>query len=420
MSEKKEKVPKLRFPGFTDAWEQRELGDLIFKMFGGASITPDDYRDCGVATVPKGAVNSSGIADLSGSKYVDEAFYNKNSNASVYQNELVTSLRDLVPTAPNMGRIVKLKGPNEKYLMPQGVYRLIINSDVDENFLISFSNTDKFRKVIFQEKNGSTQVHIRNSEYLGIPIARPSKEEQQQIGSFFKQLDNLITLHQRKLNNMKNMKAGLLQKMFPKDGEDFPEVRFPGFTDAWEQRKLKEISDKVIEKNKDNLFSETLTNSAEFGIINQRDFFDKDISNEKNLDGYYVVHEDDFVYNPRISNLAPVGPIKRNKLGRTGVMSPLYYVFRTRDIDKSYLEYFFDSTGWHNFMKLNGDSGARSDRFAIKDSVFIEMPIPYPCLDEQIKIGEFFKILDHLITLHQRKLEHLQEQKKALLQQMFV
>jgi len=198
-----------------------------------------------------------------------------------------------------------------------------------------------------------------------------------------------------------------------------PKIRFSGYTDAWEQRKLKEVSDKIVERNKKNLFSETLTNSAEYGIVTQRDFFDKDISNEMNLDGYYVVREDDFVYNPRISNFAPVGPIKRNKLGRTGIMSPLYYVFRTHDIDNSYLEYFFDSKGWHNFMKLNGDSGARADRFAIKDSVFREMPIPFPNLDEQMKIGKFFDELSNFITLHQRKLDMLKKMKRSYLQQMF-
>ncbi|WP_312813846.1 restriction endonuclease subunit S [Sedimentibacter sp.] len=198
-----------------------------------------------------------------------------------------------------------------------------------------------------------------------------------------------------------------------------PKIRFSEFTNDWEQRKLGEISNKIVEKNKNNLFSETLTNSAEYGIITQRDFFDKDISNEINLDGYYVVHENDFVYNPRISNFAPVGPIKRNKLSRTGIMSPLYYVFRTHSINKSYLEYFFDSTGWHSFMKLNGDSGARADRFAIKDSVFREMPIPFPNLDEQIKIGKFFEKLSNLITLHQRKLDMLKKMKRAYLQQMF-
>ena len=201
--------------------------------------------------------------------------------------------------------------------------------------------------------------------------------------------------------------------------KNVPKIRFPGFTEPWEQRKLGEISDKVTEKNINNTYNETFTNSAEYGIIPQRDFFEKDISNIKNLNGYYVVRNDDFVYNPRISNFAPVGPIKRNKLLKTGVMSPLYYVFRTRDIDRTYLEHYFDTTYWHMFMKLNGDSGARSDRFAIKDSVFVEMPIPFPKLEEQKKIGMFFEEFDNLITLHQRKLENLKKQKKGLLQKMF-
>ncbi|MFC4411448.1 restriction endonuclease subunit S [Chungangia koreensis] len=198
-----------------------------------------------------------------------------------------------------------------------------------------------------------------------------------------------------------------------------PSLRYKEFTDPWEQKKLGEISEKVTEKNKNNLYYETLTNSAEFGIINQREFFDKDISNEKSLHGYYVVRPDDFVYNPRISNLAPVGPINRNNLGRTGVMSPLYYVFRTHGIDKIFLEKYFSSNKWHKFMWLNGDSGARSDRFSIKDSVFREMPIPLPQEEEQIKIGNFLKQLDDIIAVSHRKYLKLKQIKKALLIDMF-
>lgn len=198
-----------------------------------------------------------------------------------------------------------------------------------------------------------------------------------------------------------------------------PQIRFAGFAGDWDERKLGDVSEKVTEKNKNNIYIETLTNSAEFGIINQRDFFDKDISNEKNLNGYYVVRPDDFVYNPRISNFAPVGPIKRNKLGRTGVMSPLYYVFRTHNVDVTYLEKYFSSDGWQIFMKLNGDSGARADRFAIKDSVFREMPIPIPSIKEQTKIGVFFDDLDNLITLQQRQLDKLASVKKTMLEKMF-
>ena len=186
-----------------------------------------------------------------------------------------------------------------------------------------------------------------------------------------------------------------------------PRIRFKGFTEAWEQRKLNEIADKVTEKNAGLQYIETFTNSAEFGIVSQRDFFDHDIAKMSSLGGYYIVRNEDFVYNPRISASAPVGPINRNKLGRIGVMSPLYTVFRPHDVDTTYLEYFFKSKYWHSFMNFNGDSSARSDRFSIKDSVFFEMPIPLPYIEEQRKIGEHLTQLDRLITLHQRKRRRL-------------
>ena len=200
---------------------------------------------------------------------------------------------------------------------------------------------------------------------------------------------------------------------------DAPAIRFKGFSDAWEQRKLSEITDKVTEKNAGLQYVETFTNSAEFGIISQRDFFDHDIAKLGSLDGYYIVKNEDFVYNPRISTSAPVGPINRNKLGRTGVMSPLYTVFRPHDIDTTYLEYFFKCGYWHSFMNFNGDSGARSDRFSIRDNVFFQMPIPIPDIDEQRKIGELLTCLDNLITLHQRKFEKLTNVKKSMLEKMF-
>ena len=204
-----------------------------------------------------------------------------------------------------------------------------------------------------------------------------------------------------------------------KESKVVPNVRFKGFTDDWKQRKLSEIADKVTEKNAGLQYIETFTNSAEFGIISQRDFFDHDIAKMSSLGGYYIVRNDDFVYNPRISTSAPVGPINRNKLGRTGVMSPLYTVFRPHDVDITYLEYFFKSKYWNSFMNFNGDSGARSDRFSIKDSVFFEMPIPLPYIEEQRKIGDHLTQLDHLITLHQQKITLLTKLKKTMLEKMF-
>ena len=200
-----------------------------------------------------------------------------------------------------------------------------------------------------------------------------------------------------------------------------PQIRFTGFTDPWEQRKLGELASKRIEKNTENGIKETFTNSAEHGVVSQLDYFDHDITNDANIGNYSVVHPDDFIYNPRISAVAPCGPINRNKLDRNGVMSPLYTVFSVDDtIDKLYLEHYFKTSRWHQFMFLEGNSGARSDRFSISDSIFFEMPIQCPVLEEQELIASFFDRLGlSLITLHQRKCDKLCVLKKSMLDKMF-
>ena len=174
-------------------------------------LAPDDYVDEGYRTIPKGAINDKGVADMSGCKCVSEAFYRKNISSKTSTGELLTSLRDLVPTAPNMGRIVRIYGYSEDFLMPQGAYSIKLKTDSDEDFIIAYSNSPDYRKTITTEKNGSTQVHIRNGEFLNIDILVPSYEEQKKIGLIIKNLDNLITLHQRKLEQEKQKKKALMQ-----------------------------------------------------------------------------------------------------------------------------------------------------------------------------------------------------------------
>ncbi|MBR8785552.1 hypothetical protein IX308_001754 [Porphyromonas levii] len=205
--------------------------------------------------------------------------------------------------------------------------------------------------------------------------------------------------------------------------ENKPEIRFKGFEEEWKEKSLEDLSSKVIEKNNTRTYETVFTNSAEFGIIDQKDYFDRNIANGENIQGYYVVMPNDFVYNPRISTSAPVGPINRNKLSYTGVMSPLYYVFRFKDeeLDLSYLDYFFKSSAWHDFMFQNGNSGARSDRFSINDNVFVKLPIQHPkSEDEQRKIGILLTTLDKLIRKLELKLEKLRNVKQSLLSQMFI
>ena len=181
-----------------------------------------------------------------------------------------------------------------------------------------------------------------------------------------------------------------------------------------------EFSKKITTKNADGGLSETFTNSAEQGVISQLDYFDHDITNDANISGYYVVQPDNFVYNPRISVTAPCGPINRNRLNRAGVMSPLYTVFSVDgSVDKTYLEHYFKTSRWHDFMFLEGNSGARSDRFSISDATFFEMPIWCPKIPEQRAIAKQLETMDSLITLHQRKHDKLVQLKKSMLDKMF-
>ena len=199
----------------------------------------------------------------------------------------------------------------------------------------------------------------------------------------------------------------------------FP-TQFTGASFTWERKKLGDVAEKVIQKNNNNAFKNVLTNSAEYGIISQRDFFERNIANKNNISTYYIVQNDDFVYNPRISNLAPYGPINRNKTGYTGIISPLYYVFRVLNINTAFIEWYFKTTCWHKFMYQHGDSGARSDRFSIKDNELKKLPIKLPADDmEQEKIAKTLTSLDNTLQLHERKCEELALIKKALLQKLF-
>ena len=199
-----------------------------------------------------------------------------------------------------------------------------------------------------------------------------------------------------------------------------PKIRFKGFSEEWETHALSEYFKKVCDKNTKMECTIVLTNSAEHGIIPQNDFFDHAIANNKNIGGYYIVSPDDFVYNPRVSVTAPVGPINRSLLDFQGVMSPLYLVFKINAINKDYLNIFYKTNKWHKFMKLEGNCGARFDRLSISDDQFVKMPLTHPKDNsEQQSIASYFQHLDSLIQSTTKKIESLKQVKAASLQSMF-
>lgn len=189
---------------------------------------------------------------------------------------------------------------------------------------------------------------------------------------------------------------------------------------SWGKKRLEEVAERIRQKNELSSIRDVLTNSAVHGVISQGDYFDHDVANSENLDRYTIVQVGDFVYNPRISVTAPVGPIKRNKI-KVGVMSPLYDVFRFKENENlDFWEQYFSTTQWFKYMKQVANYGARHDRMAISSSDFIAMPLPYPHPDEQAKIADFLMGLDTKIGLVSKELELAQTFKKGLLQQMFV
>jgi type I restriction enzyme S subunit len=398
-------VPKIRFKGFSDDWEQRKLGEITESYSGGTPTAgKKEYYDGDIPFIRSGEINSE-KTEL----FITDEGLNSSSAKMVKKGDILYALYGATSGEVS---ISKLKGA-----INQAILAIQPHQNYDSQFLMQWLRKSK-ENIIGTYLQGG-QGNLSGNIVKELIIDVPTHEEQKEIGAYLKNIDHLITLHERKRDETIELKKYMLQKMFPQKGKKIPEIRFAGFSGDWEQRKLSEIADKVTEKNKRNEFSEPFTNSAEHGIIMQKDYFDREVVNQENLDGYYIVRKNDFVYNPRISVTAPVGPINRNRLGKIGVMSPLYTVFRTHGIDHLYLEFYYKTTGWHRFMELNGDSGARFDRFTISSSKFMEMPIPLPNVDEQRKIGGYFESLDYLITLHQRKSDELKEVKKFMLQNMF-
>jgi type I restriction enzyme, S subunit len=294
--------------------------------------------------------------------------------------------------------------------------RLLVVSPKKDEFNVHFlADYINFKLIIHNESGGIPQ--LPGSTFGNYEVVLPCFEEQAKIASFLSAVDEKIAQLSRKCELLAQYKKGVMQQIFSQqlrfkddDGKDFPE---------WEVIDLRQIATKVNKKNKDESLKYVLTNSATQGIVSQADYFERDIANQNNLGGYYIVEIDDFVYNPRISINAPVGPIKRNKLA-VGVMSPLYTVFRFKEGGLEFFEQFFQTTHWHDYMKSISNYGARHDRMNISNESFFELPLPYPSKDEQTKIANFLSAIDDKITNAQAQLAAVKHYKQGLLQQMFV
>ena len=201
--------------------------------------------------------------------------------------------------------------------------------------------------------------------------------------------------------------------------EKRPKLRFPGFDEPWKETTLSALFSKSTQKNADGHITNVICNSAKLGLIPQREYFDKDIANSDNTSGYYIIRQNDFVYNPRKSYDAPYGPIRSYKYAEDGIVSPLYLCFHAkRKINPMYYEWYFRSSAWHRYIYMSGDSGARHDRVSIKDDTFFAMPINLPSEREQSKIASFLQSLDERIAAQEKLVASLKKYKRGLLSQL--
>ena len=202
--------------------------------------------------------------------------------------------------------------------------------------------------------------------------------------------------------------------------EKRPKLRFPGFDEPWKETTLSALFSKSTQKNADGHITNVICNSAKLGLIPQRKYFDKDIANSDNTSGYYIIRQNDFVYNPRKSSDAPYGPISSYKYAEDGIVSPLYLCFHAKDeINPLYYEWYFRSSAWHRYIYMSGDSGARHDRVSIKDDTFFAMPINLPSEQEQSKIASFLQSLDERIAAQEKLVASLKKYKRGVIKTIF-
>ena len=383
--------PQIRFVGFDDEWEQHKLEDIVDIQSG------KDYKHLLEGDIP---VYGTGGYMLS-------------------VNEALSDSKDAIGIG-RKGTIDKpyiLKAPfwtvdTLFYAIPKEKYNL--------NFVF-----DIFENIDWKKKDESTGVPSLSKTVINeVDVLVPKIDEQNNIGIFFEKINHFITLYQSKYDKLIDMKKAMLEKMFPKDGEVVPEIRFKGFSENWERQKLRELVERVVRKNINNESNLPLTISAQYGLVDQVTYFNNRVAS-RDISNYYLILNGEFAYNKSTSDGFPFGAIKRLEFYEKGVLSTLYIVFNIEAKDKvnsDFLTVFFDTDRWHKGVGERAAEGARNHGLLnISPDDFFDIDLYLPKSEKEQKvIGTYIRTLDHLITLHQRKLEKLKNLKKAFLEKMFI
>lgn len=281
-----------------------------------------------------------------------------------------------------------------------------------------------FQTIDWKQKDESTGVPSLSTTTINTTSAFvPEIKEQQKIGQLFATIDNLITQHQREHEKTVSIKKAMLEKMFPKAGAATPEIRFAGFSGDWQQKKLGNITNRIVRKNQNLETTLPLTISAQHGLVDQITYFNNRVASH-DVRNYYLIKKGEFAYNKSYSEGYPFGAVKRLDKYEMGVLSTLYIVFALKQniVNSDFLVSYYDTGNWHKQVAERAAEGARNHgllNISADDFFDTELQIPVD-QNEQTKIGQFFASLDRLLSLQQRRLAKLKSIKLALLENMFV
>ncbi|WP_270655880.1 restriction endonuclease subunit S [Eubacterium callanderi] len=404
MTKEKAKEPQIRFKGFTNAWEQRKLGEYL-------EVSPkknkeETYDKTDVLSV-SGDVGIVNQIEFQGRSFAGVSV----ANYGVVENEDVVYTKSPLKANP-YGIIKTNKG---KAGIVSTLYAVYKPRDItDPKFVqVYFEQDTRMNNYMrpLVNKGAKNDMKVSNENALKGLVIFPKLEEQRQISTYFESFDHLITLHQRKCDLLSKAKKTLLQKMFPKNGKTTPEIRFKGFTGAWEQRKLGEVFTERSERSGEGELISVTINS---GVVKASELDRKDNSSD-NKSNYKKVKVGDIAYNSMRMWQGASGYSLYD-----GILSPAYTVIIPRkNVESKFFAYDFKRHEMIQTFKRNSQ-GLTSDTWNLKFPTLKTVKVMVPSFNEQRKISAFFERLDYLITLHQHELEKLQNIKKSCLKMMFV
>ena len=408
------KTPKLRFKGFTDDWEQRKLSELttMNARIGWQNLRTSEFLDSGDYLLITGTDFDNGRIKYSTCHYVEKKRFDQDTKIQLSTGSI------LITKDGTLGKVALVEELPKPATLNAGVFNVRVKDDtlLSYKYLYHYLKAPFLMKYVTANATGGTIKHLNQSILVDFPIPIAEKHEQDKIAKLLDSLELIITLHQRKIEKLKLNKSALLQKMFPQNRCAVPEVRFKGFAEDWEQRKL---SDVLVERNEQEVETmeyPLMSFVQGLGVVPKGERYDRSFLVLDQSKKYKRTELGDFIYS---SNNLETGSIGINKTGKA-VISPVYSIFQGVSIGDSQFIGIMSLLPKFIAKMIRFRQGVVYGQWRIHETDFLDISVLIPSVDERTKITQLILSIEEIIILHQRKLDRLMSIKKALLQQLFV